>query len=124
MPNYRFTTIQTMKPYNADKWWIDEDYIPSIVVEADSMGEALCEYVETVEEYGVSVSKNALKTKSPMYRGDEQVGYVITGKTSFRNDEGWRDGRYWVDQYINLWVEITEWTYPTFSRDSFAGMVA
>ena len=103
---YQFKTSTTMKEYNK-KWWIDSGLIREIVVDADSMKNALVCYRQIVgDKYGVDISDNALKNKAPMYRDNAdgvtcQCGYVITGKTDFNNDY-----KGWVTQYIDLWVTI------------------
>lgn len=108
MNNYIFKTTTTMKEYNNKKWWIDSDIIREIRIAADNIQEALNQYREIAsEKYGVSISTNAIKNKSPMYvdtaNGDaKQVGYVITGKTEFED----RDNYKWSTQYIDLWVTI------------------
>ena len=105
MKNYIFETTATMKEYNNNKWWIDRGIIRTIRVTAENVTEALRQYREKVEEFGVTISKNALKTKNPMYvdtvDGVKQIGYVITGQTDL-DDNHYR----WVKQYINLWVTI------------------
>ena len=107
MNKYIFKTVTTMKEYNNKKWWIDSGYIREIIINAANVREALKEYRNIVNNnYGVEISGNALKTKSPMYRdlnGETvQVGYVITGKTLF--DKGDYSG--YCTQYIDLWVEV------------------
>ena len=59
------------------------------------------------EKHGITISKNAIKTKSAMFvdmpgGSVKQVGYVITGKAEF--DKGDYSG--WSTQYIDLWVTI------------------
>ena len=103
-----FKTETTMKPYNRKNWWIDGDIIRQVRIGAPCLEKALEKYAEIVNEhFGVSVSKNALLNKLPMYvntvDGEEkQVGYVITGQTEFRNDEKYC----WTKQYVDLWVEV------------------
>ena len=105
MKNYIFETTTTMKEYNNEKWWINHDVVQPIRISAESVTEALRQYKEKVEEFGVTISENALKTKNPMYvdtvGGVKQTGYVITGQMDF-NDNYYR----WVKQYIDLWVTI------------------
>lgn len=107
MTNYIFRTTTTMKPYNAKNWWIDSNIITEKYISAENMNEALKKYrKEVLEKHYVSISDNALKRKEPMYIGTvngeaEQCGYVITGKCDFDNDCG-----RWVEQYIDLWVNI------------------
>lgn len=107
MRKYLFKTTTTMKEYNAKKWWIERDYIPQTTIEAENVKEALAKYREFAEAHYVSISDNALKTKSAMYidtvEGVKQCGYVITGKTDFDDDH-----KGWITQYIELWVNISE----------------
>ena len=92
-----------MKPHNQKKWWIDSDIIRKITVDAENVEQALKQYQQTVKERDyIEISNNALKNKNPMYRdtanGDaRQVGFVITGKTDFRNDQNYK----WTVQYID-----------------------
>lgn len=107
MKNYIFKTITTMKEYNNKKWWIDSNCVPEIRIQAESVNEALLKYKEIVYDKAyISISDDALKTKSPMYidTADEpkQVGYVITGKASFEDRENYT----WSLQYIDLWITI------------------
>lgn len=105
MKNYIFETTATMKEYNNKKWWINHDVVQPIRISAESVTEALRQYREKVEEFGITISNNALRTKNPMYidtvDGVKQTGYVITGQMDF-NDNYYR----WVKQYIDLWVTI------------------
>lgn len=108
MKNYMFETTTTMKEYNREKWWIDSDIIRPIIISAENLKAALQQYKSHCDNMCVEVSENALRTKSPMYvdlksGGSKQVGYVITGKTEF-NDNNYK----WVQQYVDLWVRITE----------------
>lgn len=105
---FLFETTATMKEYNRKKWWIDHDIIPTIKINADSVKNALKEYQTRVsEKYGIDISNHAIKHAEPIYIGDEtgdaiQTGYVITGKTLFDNGP-----RGWVENYIDLWVNIS-----------------
>lgn len=107
MANYIFKTTATMKPYNAKKWWIDSNIITEKYISAENVNEALEKYrKEVLEKHYISISDNALKRKYPMYvdttSGEaRQCGYVITGKCDFDNGCG-----KWVEQYIDLWVNI------------------
>ena len=112
---YRIATTATMKPCNKDKWWIDENIVRTVEIDAESLSDAMDEWVKVCESCGVDVSKTALKKKSAMYRDEDagnghimsrQVGYVITASTDFRDDN-----RGYVKQYIDLWVEIKAVTY-------------
>lgn len=106
---YLFRTTATMKPYNNKNWWIDSDIIRNLYITADSIKKALAQYQETTKEkFGVCISNNALKNKSPMYIDNvdgepKQKGYVITAQTDFNDDHRYK----WVSQYIDLWVDIS-----------------
>lgn len=107
MKQFLFNTNATMKPHNSKNWWIDGGIITEKRIEAENLNEALSIFAEQVEEkHYITVSKTALKNKSPMYvdtkSGEaKQIGFVITGKTEFQRDSG-----EWSTQYIDLWVEI------------------
>lgn len=107
MKKYLFKTTATMKEYNNKKWWIDSDIVRNKYINAENLNEALEKYREFVgEKEYITISNNAIKNKNPMYRDTingevKQVGYVITGKTSFQDDN-----YNWSEQYIDLWVEI------------------
>ena len=110
---YIFKTSCSMKPYNYKKWWIDRDMIPEIRIQADSILDALTIYAEKADAHGATVTKNGIKNRQPMYRDSKtgepkQVGFVITGKSLFRNDEKYC----WTEQFIDLWVEILTVNYP------------
>lgn len=107
MKKYIFKTTATMKPYNSKNWWIDSNIITEKYILAENVNEALEKYrKEVLEKHYISISDNALKRKERMYvdtaSGEaRQCGYVITGKTDFQTDYG-----KWVEQYIDLWVNI------------------
>lgn len=107
MKNYIFKTTATMKEYNSRKWWIDGGIVTEKRISAENLKQALDKFAEMVEEqHYITISKNALANKSPMYidtaAGEpKQTGFVITGKTDFQDDFG-----QWSGQYIDLWVEI------------------
>ena len=109
MSEYMFRTTATMKDYNRAKWWIAPEIIRTKYIDAENIREALKEYAEEVKEHDyITISANALRTKSPMYRDrpngqPEQVGYVITASTEMQYDNG-----HWATQYINLWIEISK----------------
>ncbi len=118
---YRIETKATMKEYNDDKWWIDRDVIGAVEIEADSVTEALDRWVDVCEERGVTVSRNAMKTKTPLYRDMDlgggkikmyQIGYVITASTDFEDRD---HGRY-VKEYIDLWTVIKTVSYANFEE--------
>lgn len=105
--NYIFKTNATMKDYNCTKWFIDSDILSEMRINADSVDRALSVYRSRAGECGVSISQNAIRSKSAMFvdmpdGSAKQVGYVITGKTEF--DKGDYTG--WSTQYIDLWVTI------------------
>lgn len=105
--NYIIKTEATMKDYNCTKWSIDSGIVPEMRINAYSVELALSVYRSRAEECGVSISQNAIKTKSAMLvdmpdGSIKQVGYVITGKAEF--DKGDYTG--WSTQYIDLWVTI------------------
>ena len=107
MKTFIFNTTCTMKEYNNKKWWIDSNIIPEYRISETSLQAALVRFVEHCENHGVTISNNAIRRKSGMYvdtkSGEtKQVGYVITGKTDFED----RDNYKYVEQYIDLWVEI------------------
>lgn len=115
MKKYRFDTTATMKEYNSQKWWIDSGIIRPVIVTAETLAAALEKYRESVERYGVNISKNAIATKSEMYQDTAageavQCGYVITGSTEFSDDS--RHGWPWVKQYIDLWVTVSVLVNP------------
>lgn len=107
MKTYIFRTTTTMKEYNLKHWWIDGNIITEKVIAAENLPAALEEYRAQVEsDHYITISRNALKEKRPMYvdlktGGEKQVGYVITGQAEFET-ENYR----WKKQYVDLWVEI------------------
>ena len=117
MKNYIFKTTATMKEYNHKKWWIDPGVVREIHVSAENARDALNQYREILEgKYYISISDNAIKTKTEMYVDTKsgeprQIGYVITGKTDFEDRDNYR----WSAQYIDLWVEIITTTETDFA---------
>lgn len=107
MNRYIFKTIVTMKEYNNKKWWIDGDIIPDMTISAENLNAAIQQWRERAKEKAyIEISDNAIRNKNPMYvdtkSGEaKQIGYVITGKTDFK-----MDSYKWVQQYVDLWVEI------------------
>ena len=107
MKTYLFKTTATMKEYNRRKWWIDGNVVTEKRITAESLKAALDQFAEMVEEkHYITISRNALSNKSPMFIDGAvgepvQVGYVITGKTDFQDAFG-----RWSGQYIDLWMEI------------------
>lgn len=106
MKKYLFKTTATMKEYNNKKWWINSNIIGNKYINAEDINKALEKYKNLVEEKEyIIISNNAIKNKNPMYvdttDGVKQVGYVITAKTEFQDDN-----YKWSTQYIDLWVEV------------------
>lgn len=117
MKTYIFETIATMKEYNCRKWWIDGNVVTKKTIEADSLKEALAIYANMVEEkHYIKISPSALKNKKAMYidtkEGAKQVGYVITAKAEFETSN-YR----WVEQYIDLWVNVVTVTDTDFEEE-------
>ena len=110
---FQFNTSAHMKPYNNKNWWIDSGIVRDIVIDADTVQNAVEQYREIVgNKYYITISNNALKNKEPMYRDSidgepVQCGYVITASTEFNNDY-----RGWVTQYIDLWVTVSVVSNP------------
>ena len=102
-----FKTNATMKPHNYKRYWISSDIINEKQIEAENLNSAIKIYAERVEnENYITISRNAIKNCSPMYRGmkdgsTKQIGFVFTAQSEFNDDY-----KRWVKQYINLWVEI------------------
>ena len=119
MKTYIFKTMATMKEYNRRKWWINGDVVTEKWITAESLKAALDQFAEMVEEkHYITISRNALSNKSPMYidgaAGEPvQVGFVITGKTDFQDDFG-----RWSGQYIDLWVEVLAVSHIDFEREA------
>ena len=107
MKKYLFKTTATMKEYNNKKWWIDSNIVSDKYINAENLNEALEKYKNLVEKKDyITISNNAIKNKNPMYVDTtdgktKQVGYVITAKTEFQDDN-----YKWSTQYIDLWVSI------------------
>lgn len=105
--NYIFKTTTEMKVYNNKKWWIDPGIVREIHITADNLPAALEQYREIVEEkHYISISAHAIKNRNPMYidtpDGSKQIGFVITGKTDFEDQDNYK----WSAQYIDLWVTV------------------
>ena len=104
---YLIKTSACMKPYNCKKWFIDQNYVGAMTIEASNAMEALELWRESVcDNYSIEITRNGVRHRQPMYRdykdgSTKQVGWVITGRTEFNDDY-----RRWVKQYIDLWVEI------------------
>lgn len=114
MKMYLFNTITTVKQKDNKKWSMDLDMIKDIYIKETDIKKALAEYVNRVNENSmIEISKTAIKNKTPMFVDDEdnnpiQVGYIITGRTSFDA------GHEYIDKYIDLWVEILAVDVPIF----------
>lgn len=115
MEKFLFKTDTVMKPYNQDKWWIDEQSVQELVVSAETLKEALAKYVDHVhKKSSINISKNAIKRKSPIFKDLErgepvQIGYLLTGSTDLQDMED-----RWSKQYVDLWVTIYSLSWVTF----------
>ena len=113
MKTYLITTKTYMKDYYNGDFWIDENIVGSVRIEAGSTGEALDLFIDKTLEIGfVNVSKNALKNKRPIYNdimGNVQIGWCITGSVLFENEYSMEKKK-----YVDLWVEIEEVSIPEF----------
>ena len=112
---YFVRTQTTVKERDRGKWWIDNDLICSKTIEADSLPQLLEIYRHEVSDM-VAISDNAIKNKSAMYvdlpNGEyKQVGYVITGKIYFEDQEI----NYSKEHYIGVWIHIDELRDVDFS---------
>ena len=113
---YSFNTSATVKEKDRGKWWLDDDLVKTIELEASNLMEALEKYREIVNdrEY-VHISKNAIQKKEKMFidrrfgERSKQIGYVITGSTCFERENGG-----FVNKFIDLWIEIRVISYPAF----------
>lgn len=113
---YSFKTSTTLKEKDREKWWMDNNLVKTIELEASNLCEALEKYREIVnyEDY-VHISKNAIQKKQSMYMDikpggqSKQIGYVINGSTCFERENGDL-----VNKFIDLWIEIRIVSYPTF----------
>ena len=113
---YSFNTSATLKEKDREKWWLDYDLVKTIELDASNLCEALEKYQQIVNDRtDVRISKNAIQKKQKMFievnpGGDsKQIGYVITGYTSFERENGG-----FVNKFIDLWVEIRVISYPDF----------
>ena len=112
-----FKTTATMKPYNSKKWWIDGNCVGEKIINADNTLAALNKYRELVYDKDcITISDNALKNREPMYDTIDgetvQVGYVLTGRTTFYDNDGNPS-----EQYIELWVAMALISRPTFYEE-------
>ena len=113
---YSFNTSTTVKEKDRGKWWLDNDLVRTIELEAISLCEALEKYRQIVNDRtDVRISKNAIQKKEKMFidrrfgERSKQIGYVITGSTCFERENGG-----FVNKFIDLWVEIRVINYPAF----------
>ena len=113
MKTYLISTKIYMKDYYNGEFWIDENIIRSMRIEAGSTNEAFDIFIENIQESGVvNISKTALKNKRPVYNdlmGIVQIGWCITGSVLFENKFS-KSKR----KYANLWVEIEQVSIPEF----------
>ena len=113
---YSFNTSTTVKEKDRGKWWLNNDLVRTIELEAISLCEALEKYRQIVNDRtDVRISKNAIHKKQNMFidrrfgERSKQIGYVITGSTYFERENG-----IFVNKFIDLWVEIRVISYPDF----------
>ena len=110
---FLFKTDVFLKPYNEKNWYIDYDYIDNQYINAANIKQAIDEYQKILfDKYYVTISKTAIKTKSPIYVNDEnghpvQLGYTFTASMDFYDDNN-----NIVTNYIDLWTHI-ETIVPT-----------
>jgi len=115
MKKYEIITSIGRKP-NDKNWWIDQDMIRNVYIEAATIEEAILKYKNVIEEeYYIPISINALKNKNPIYRdlkGETvQVGFIITGKTSYFDNNNKE-----IHKYIDIWLEISKISIPEFNQ--------
>ena len=113
---YSFNTSTTLKEKDREKWWLDNDLVKTIELDASNLCEALEKYRKIVNDtYCVQISKNAIQKKEKMFQEikpggpSKQIGYVITGSTCFEREHGG-----FVNKFIDLWIEIRVISYPAF----------
>ena len=113
---YSFNTSATVKEKDRGKWWLNNDLVRTIELEAINLCEALEKYRQIVNDRtDVRISKNAMQKKENMFidrrfgERSKQIGYVITGSTYFERENGG-----FVNKFIDLWVEIRVINYPAF----------
>ena len=113
---YSFNTSTTVKEKDRGKWWLNNDLVRTIELEAISLCEALEKYRQIVNDRtDVRISKNAIQKKEKMFidrrfgERSKQIGYVITGSTWAERENG-----VFVNKFIDLWVEIRVISYPDF----------
>ncbi len=110
---FLFKTDTFLKPYNEKKWYIDYNYINNQYISAANIKQAIDEYQKILlDEYYITISKTAIKTKSPIYVDDEnghpiQLGYTFTASMDFYDDN-----YKVVKNYLDLWTTI-ETVVPT-----------
>ena len=97
-----------MKPYNEKKYFIMSHMVKDIEIESEipfDIDYAIKEYANTLSnDYGISISKNAIKNKEPYYDCDGHfLGYWLTGKTGF---EDRHTNTPYTEQYIDICVRI------------------
>jgi phosphoglucomutase len=118
MKCYQFTTTATLKDKDAGKFWLNQDFIGTIEVRAESVQDALSEYVGTLSDiYSVDVSKTAIRHKRAMLIDTEsgetvQMGYILNCKCVLEHT----GDHELVNKNIDLWVKILEVTIPDFGK--------
>lgn len=114
MNKYLITTKVYKKGYyNGEFFWREEKRIQPIKIEAISANEAFELFTEKIQKNGiVSISKNALKNKNPLYGdllGNLQIGWIITDNIFI--DVGINE---YSTKYFDMFVEIEELSIPEF----------
>lgn len=103
---YIFETTTAMKPYNCKKYWIADDIVPIYKSSSEGIQDALRDFAVFASDYGITISRNALKHPHKMYHdtpaGDPEVcGVVLTASTEFDTDYVG-----YTKQFIDLWINI------------------
>lgn len=113
MNKYLITAKVYMKDYYGGEFWIDENIIGSVRLEAGSTTEAFALFLDKTQEIGIiDISKNALKNKRPVYidiMGNVQIGWCVTGSVLFENEYSRAKKK-----YVDLWAEIEQVSIPEF----------
>ena len=87
-----------MKPYNEDKYWIMSNYVTMFEANTDTFKDALMEYRDHIDQFGVSISLNAIKHMEY----DGYNGYWLTGKTLIVD----RSANVCCTQYIDVHIRV------------------
>lgn len=118
MKTYLIKTSCTMKDYNAGRYWIDRGIIGQTRIAAETIADALEGLRDAAEEVGITISKNALRNKEPVFVDvpeepePVQVGYIMTGKTEIYDRSANINGSV---QFIDVWATFEEVRPVTFA---------